>query len=40
MSPMMLLYRDFLLNGPPLPAVPFGFGKDGAQSVRATDSSR
>jgi hypothetical protein len=39
MSPMMLLNRDFLLNGT-LPAVPCGFGKDGAQSVRATDSSR
>lgn len=34
---MMLLYCDFLLNGP-LPAVPSGFGKNGAQSVRATDS--
>lgn len=29
MSPMMLLNRDFLLNGP-LPAVPCGFGKGGA----------
>jgi hypothetical protein len=39
MSPMMLLNRDFLLNGP-LPAVLCGVGKGGAQSVRATDSSR
>lgn len=39
MSPMMLLNRDILLNGP-LPAVPCGVGEGGAQSVRATDSSR
>jgi hypothetical protein len=38
MSPMMLLNRDFLLNGPPLPAVLCGVGKGEAQSVRATDS--